>query len=56
MVELEAVVTCNCGHTQVVPEPEDGPSLFGTASWKALQHTQTCRGTGKVKSRFVENE
>jgi len=56
MVELQPVVTCSCGMVEVVPEPEDGQSLFGTASFKSLKHEEICMGSSSVKSRFVKDE
>ena len=56
MVELQPVVTCSCGMAEVVPEREGGQSLFGTACFKSLKHGELCRGTSKVKSRFVKDE
>ena len=56
MVELQPVVTCSCGMAEVVPEREDGQSLFGTACFKSLRHEGTCAGSSSVKSRFVKNE
>ena len=56
MVELQPVVTCSCGMAEVVPEREDGQSLFGTACFKSLRHEDTCVGSSSVKWRFVNNE
>lgn len=56
MVELKAVVTCDCGKGDIINGPEGGQSLFGTACFQAVNHSERCRGTAKVKPRFVDNE
>lgn len=54
-MEHGAYLYCSCGQLgNVITEPEGGQTLFGTASFKALQHAKECSATAKVYPVWID--